>query len=61
MLEVREITKEYNRRAVVDHVSFTIERIGQEHDGPHADRLIGSDVGRSVVWRTSDPGTLDRV
>ena len=26
MLEVREITKEYNRRAVVDHVSFTIER-----------------------------------
>jgi ABC-2 type transport system ATP-binding protein len=26
MLEVREITKEYNRRAVVDHVSFTIDR-----------------------------------
>ena len=26
MLEVREITKEYNRRAVVDHVSFTINR-----------------------------------
>ena len=25
MLEVREITKEYNRRAVVDHVSFTID------------------------------------
>ncbi len=26
MLEVREITKDYNRRAVVDHVSFTIDR-----------------------------------
>jgi ABC-2 type transport system ATP-binding protein len=26
MLEVHEITKEYNRRAVVDHVSFTIDR-----------------------------------
>lgn len=26
MLEVREITKEYNRRAVVDDVSFTIDR-----------------------------------
>jgi ABC-2 type transport system ATP-binding protein len=26
MLEVFQITKEYNRRAVVDHVSFTIDR-----------------------------------
>jgi ABC-2 type transport system ATP-binding protein len=72
MLEVREITKEYNRRAVVDHVSFTINRsevlgyLGPNGSGKSTTvrmltGFIGSDVGRSVVWRTDDPGTLDRV
>ena len=59
------ITKEYNRRAVVDHVSFTIDRgevlryLGptarEEHDRAHADRPSGSDVGRSAVRRAQHP------